>query len=672
MNDYCYSNIIEDTNNKELLDAIKNYANTKQKQVYVLNKPLTDFKYSYNFKDGIIILEASKKICFVNLGEDSEAFDNYCEDVLEDIYSISDNYSYKELVERKRTWDSIIVKKAKTEITNFFNFIELQSITEPKSKRKQEILLSLFIGSINDIEKIGNLDIPESLLDKVKHKIQLFDTQQTRFIYQELNTRNKRITIQGMSGTGKTELLLHKCKDLYISNPNNIIGFTCFNKVLSSELKHRIPEFFDRMNANKQINPKRLMIVRAWGSYGDEYSGIYRYICHYYDIPFLSYRDCPSFDSACNLAIQAIKKKMGDLENKFAYTYMFIDESQDFSPSFFDLCELVTEKNLFIAGDIFQSIFETRPLTDMKPNFLLSNCYRTDPKTFMFAHALGLGLFEAQKLKWLQNNEWELCGYQIEEKIEEKRNCLVLKREPIRRFEDIDPNYNSLIIQQDNSYANYIISEISKLKQEYPTLCPEDVAIIYIDIDDDDYIYKQAPMMQIAIQKMIGWNSNLAYETKDKKTGEVFISNRNNVKGLEFPFVFCISRKISKQPLYRNILYTVLTRSFLKSYLILPKNYNNGLTHDMLKGGEEIMKKHKMTIVIPTNEEQKKMEKWFLNAEQAKSLDERLDEIFESKGITNLEHRRRIKESVVANLSPDTNDNDLSSMVVLFSKNMKR
>ena len=226
------------------------------------------------------------------------------------------------------------------------------------------------------------MDTPDSLLDKIKRKIQLFDTQQTRFIYQELSSVHKRITIQGMSGTGKTELLLHKCKDLYLVDTNNIIGFTCFNRVLSEELKHRIPEFFDRMNANKQINPQRLMIVRAWGSFGDLYSGIYRYICHYYQIPFYSFRECPSFDRVCKMAINEINKlreRCPDYNNKYAYTYLFIDESQDFSESFFKLCELVTEKNLFIAGDIFQSIFENRQLNDMKPNFLLGNCYRTDP-----------------------------------------------------------------------------------------------------------------------------------------------------------------------------------------------------------------------------------------------------------------------------------------------------
>ena len=78
-----------------------------------------------------------------------------------------------------------------------------------------------------------------------------------------------------------------------------------------------------------------------------------------------------------------------------------------------------------------------------------------------------------------------------------------------------------------------------------------------------------------------------------------------------------------------------------------------------------------MTIVIPTSDEQKKMEKWLLDAEQAKSLDERIDEMFLSKSIDNMELRRKIKESVLPFLSSDTNDEDLSSMVDLFSKNMK-
>lgn len=674
MNEYLYTNVIEDHRNSSFINAVRLYANRVERQVYILNKPLTDLKYSYDFKDGLILLEASKKICFINLGSDNGGFEDYCNDVLADLYSISDSYSFKDIVGRTRTWESLLSHVSLQEIGDIEVFMQSLSLADTKERRKQEVLLSMFIGSINDIGKIGTLDIPESLLDKVKRKIQLFDTQQTRFIYQELSAENKRITIQGMSGTGKTELLLHKCKDLYTIDTNNVIGFTCFNRVLSSELQHRIPEFFDRMNATKQINPKRLMIVRAWGSYGDEYSGIYRYICFFYGIPFYSYKECRSFDSACKMAIDAIKSKRRkdpEYKQKYAYTYLFIDESQDFSKSFFDLCELATQKNLFVAGDIFQSIFESRHLNEMQPNFLLSNCYRTDPKTFMFAHALGLGLFESHKLRWLQKNEWELCGYKVEDTIKTGKAAYMLRREPIRRFEDMDANYDSLKIISSNSYQEYIILEINKLREEYPTISPDDIAIIYIDITEEDYIYSEAPEMQLRIQKELGWNANLAYETKDRKPDEVFISNKNNVKGLEFPFVFCISRKISRLPQYRNILYTVLTRSFLRSYLLLPNTVNNGLSDEMLDGGREIMEGHRMTVIVPTEKEQQEMEKWLLDVKQVKSLDERLDEIMHKKGISDMECKKKIKENFASMLSSDTTDEDLSRIVELVSKNLK-
>lgn len=66
-----------------------------------------------------------------------------------------------------------------------------------------ELLISLLIGSINDIEKVG-IEIPETLLERVKKNIILFDGDQTRFIYKKFP--KKTVSIQGLSGTGKTEL----------------------------------------------------------------------------------------------------------------------------------------------------------------------------------------------------------------------------------------------------------------------------------------------------------------------------------------------------------------------------------------------------------------------------------------------------------------------------------
>lgn len=34
----------------------------------------------------------------------------------------------------------------------------------------------------------------------------------------------------------------------------------------------------------------------------------------------------------------------------------------------------------------------------------------------MFAQALGMGLFEDRKLWWLEKEQWQQCGYNVEEK----------------------------------------------------------------------------------------------------------------------------------------------------------------------------------------------------------------------------------------------------------------
>ena len=72
---------------------------------------------------------------------------------------------------------------------------------------------------------------------------------------------------------------MHKLKDLYVKNEDAVFGFTCFNKILSRKLKERIPEFFNFMKVEQQIDWNKLLCVSAWGNYGNEYSGIYRYIC---------------------------------------------------------------------------------------------------------------------------------------------------------------------------------------------------------------------------------------------------------------------------------------------------------------------------------------------------------------------------------------------------------
>lgn len=64
---------------------------------------------------------------------------------------------------------------------------ELNDTTE---QRHADFLLSLLIGSINDIDRIGG-DNPSTILDQVKKKIILFDGDQSRFIYSHSSAKKE-------------------------------------------------------------------------------------------------------------------------------------------------------------------------------------------------------------------------------------------------------------------------------------------------------------------------------------------------------------------------------------------------------------------------------------------------------------------------------------------------
>lgn len=625
---YFYSNVIQSSKNKSFLEEVQRIAESIKQQVYVLSNPLIDGKYQYDDDSLMIVLSSKRKVVFVTTHQMSDDFKDLCEDIIEDIGSISDKYGYKEKIGRPRIWrDKLTCIYSITDIKDIHTwFCNEISINDSNDFRTLDLLVSLFIGSINDVKNI-TIEEPNNILDKVKHKIQLFDGQQTRFIYEELDAEGKQITIQGLSGTGKTELLMHKLKDLYVKNEKAVFGFTCFNKILSRKLRERIPEFFNFMKVEQQIDWERLLCVSAWGNYGNADSGIYRYICSFYDITFQSFRECRSFDVVCQKAIEQIKDKIKDYG--YAFTYIFIDESQDFKESFFNLCELVTEKKCFIAGDIFQSIFEEKKNNVIPPNFLLSKCYRTDPKTLMFAQALGMGLFENEKLWWLDKDQWEQCGYNVNIKGRE----YTLTREPLRRFEDIDDDFDSLKIVGVEDIVGGTIKLIKNIYSEFSTVTPDDIAIIFLDTDQ--YIYQYASEIERAIGLEMSLECNIAYESKKTEKGKILISNKNNIKGLEYPFVICITKKILKDKSYRNTMYTMLTRSFIRSYLMLLKGDDNGFTEEMLVGGQHIMKEKNIVVIEPTEQEQEKIKAWIKSGKQALSLEDRINKTFEELHITN-------------------------------------
>ena len=646
-----YCDIDESELTNSFVSELREYSTKNLKQVYILKRMLgTGKNYTYDLSDIAIVLMPEHPILLINYGNaHEEELEEFLLDFKEDLGFLSDKYNYKAVLGRARKWSDDLFSIVDLHDFDLKEFISKK--IESVDYRKIDLLISLLIGSINDINRIG-AEEPQTILEKVKQKIILFDGQQSRFIYQSCN--QKVITIQGMAGTGKTELLLHKLKDVYSLEKDSVMAFTCFNKVLANDMETRIPNFFNFLKVEEQIDwKKRLFVFSSWGSASDPCSGLYSFICHKYGLPFSNYSSNPDFDSLCLSAVELLNKM-----EKFVpcFDYIFVDESQDFKESFFKLCEKVTKKTLYIAGDIFQNIYDISNINKINPDFLLNKCYRTDPKTLMFAHAVGMGLYESPHINWLDDSAWKACGYILER--DDVRNNLTLSRKPLRRFEDLDAtNTVRLFINNDCSYSKVVLNAIDEIKRENITVSPDDIAIVILS--NYKTLCSIADEIVFLLEERFGWASTRGYISKHKQKDMVYISNENNVKGLEFPFVICVvPRQISQNILLRNSIYMALTRSFLTSYFIVD-NTNEEFYEIYLNAFEKISRDGKMILREPSILELKDMKSriQITMSSKNKLFSQILDDLFndEYPGL-NRKDRKFIEETIgrlAANLSED-------------------
>ncbi|MBF4987598.1 DEAD/DEAH box helicase [Methylophilus sp. 14] len=602
MSGYCFfeQNARELTDRAGLTQSLEELSEQAKKQTYVLSKPLTIEDTTYDYDNAVVVFVSGMRPFFLNLGEagTDDSFNEYTEEFIDDISFLSEKYKYREKIGRRKNWENCFISLQKKQID--FNQLKIENI---RDIRTIDLIISLVVGSINDTKKI-NLETVDSL-DAIKSKIILFDTDQTSFVFK--NHTPKKLVIQGLAGSGKTELLLHKLKEIYSKDIEAKIAFTCFNKILASTMRIRIPDFFDFMRVERQIDwNNKLFCFHSWGSGKDPNSGMYRHICHSLGIPFRSLM-AGNFDAICKLALEEIKASK--LESTYVFDYVFIDESQDFAPSFIELCELVTRKKIFVAGDVFQNIFRAIDDSVNKADIVLKKCYRTDPKNLMFSHALGMGLYEKPVLRWLKDEEWNTCGYTYHEA---GNGRAILSREPLRRFEDIPVETPSTYIHQleQNSVADQIISIVSDLRHRFPSIQPGDIAVIYLD--KDNYVYNSISELEGKVKDAFKWPVNVSYETKSRSPDKFFISNINNAKGLEFPFVICYASDLYRQSAFRNGLYTMMARSFLESHLVLSKYANQGILKEIKNGLDYLTKNNRIDIRIPSAEEIKNQKDYII------------------------------------------------------------
>lgn len=433
-----------------------------------------------------------------------------------------------------------------------------------------------------------------------------------------------------------------------------------FNKILAKNLKERIPQFFDFMKVEEQIKwNERLWVERSWGSQSDENSGVYSFICNHYDIPFHRYRWGVTFEAVCKEALEKLEQMEQDGLFEPYFDYMLIDESQDFNEAFFKLCEKVTKRQVYIAGDIFQSIYDYNKITENKPDYLLNKVYRTDPKTLMFAHAVGFGLLERPVVRWLTDDEWEACGYTIMK----EGDYYKFSRDPLKRFDDLDENIDSikLLIAENNNYLDKVILAINEIRRNNSTVKPGDIGIVFLE--NDNLNYNLAEQLIIKVDQMFGWSAVKGYEVKNKEKDSLFISNRNNIKGLEFPFIICITATaLNVNTTIRNSLYMMLTRSFLTSYLILSED-NGELNSKLSEAADEILDTGYLKVKKPQPDEIMDKSKLMLEATGNKSQYEIVEEILQNLEVKDLNTKKKLHTLVNVMLKDSVDFNKINALI---------
>jgi len=606
----------------DIYDYFKSICLEKNLPVYIVNKVLSKLEYQYSKeveenlnKICVVLIPGYKILLFRDVNLEGDVFEQFKEEFWADINSLADKFEYtkNEYLGRITQWKKFFEEITANEVDKYDEF----KITDFIERRKVKAIISLIIDSQNEADRIFNLQNDSSLVEKVKSRIRIFDGEQTRFLFNEPN--RSVIKVQGLSGSGKTELLLHKIKKFYEAEKESTMVLTCHNRVLAHKLEERIDEFFDFMGVrNKNRWKERIFVGNAWG-------GFYKKICNENNLRFYNFREISSFARACKIAYEELSKKR---EIK-KYDYIFIDESQDLPSEFFKLCELVANKKVYIVGDIFQDIFGNKIQKEENIDFTLKESYRTNPRTLMFAQAIGLGLFEREDkfLDCLKDYEWKSCGYGVEKISDEN---YLLKRKEIPIFDEEEKIEDPFEVKRIKDLK---IKEIlTRLLSEYEDIELGDIAIVVL-FRDNNITYKVISKLEETLTEMnldytIGYKDRVHYKNK------VFLTNQNNVKGLEFPFVICVSDRLSYNELnaaeirFRNALYMSLSRSFIKTFWLTIEDEDY---LDMILTQEQKIKQDlSMQIKIPKNcEEIKQRVIKFSNFEKPQSFREFLEEMYD-------------------------------------------
>lgn len=448
--------------------------------------------------------------------------------------------------------------------------------------------------------EVTQVDSRGAKLKRLEDSIATLDYRQNRAVVETIDGVQR---IRGLAGSGKTIVLALKAAYLHTQQPNWRIAVTFNTRSLKGQFKRLINNFCIEQSG-EEPDWTKLRILNAWGAPGGaERDGLYYEACRQGGIDFLDFGSAKArfgndkaFDGVCMDALAKLKTSVA------VYDTILVDEAQDFSPGFLQLCYqmLKPPKRLVYAYDELQNLSGTslpppeeifgirsngQPLVslagDPRRDVILQKCYRNSRPVLTTAHALGFGVYrqppKAGETGLVQMFEqpglWEEIGYRIHSGELTKGHPVSLERSNetspafLEQHSEIDDLVQLVKFDSEQAQNEWVADQIAK-NLTIDELRHDDV--IVINPDPFSARARCAPIRQDLFKRSI--QSHLAgvdtvadvffqpdfesvtftgiYRAKGNEAGMVYVINAQD----------CDGAGVGLSTL-RNRLFTAITRS---------------------------------------------------------------------------------------------------------------
>ena len=441
-------------------------------------------------------------------------------------------------------------------------------------------------------------------LNRLENSIATLDNTQSKAVIETFDGVQR---IRGLAGSGKTIVLALKAAYLHALHPEWRIAVT-FNTRSLKGLFRRLINNFSLEQTNREPDWDNLRVLNAWGAPGGPArDGLYYEFCRNHDVDYLDYGSArrlfqtrDPFPSVCARALRQATEEEG------IYDAILVDEAQDFSSSFLQLCySLLHEpKRLVYAYDELQSltgdnlpspqeIFGANSVgvgsnwgneeaaTGPRRDIILDKCYRNSRPVLVTAHALGFGIYrdvpdqdKTGLIQMFDNAQlWEDVGYRVKDGPVEDGQWVSLFRPEetsplfLENHSSPDDLIQFISFDDEHQQAQWLAQEIkSNLNEE--ELSYDDIIVIN---PDPRTTRANSGLPRDLLSKM-RINSHIAGEDTDPDTfykvdeESIKFSGIYRAKGNEAGMVYIINAQDCHSSAWnlatiRNRLFTAITRS---------------------------------------------------------------------------------------------------------------